>query len=159
MTQRQAAPQGSAPVLKVTDWSQEGILLMVSKRKGWEFGEWLDLTLSNKRIMGRTLAEAVGVHDSAVSRWRAGAGVPSMETLALIAEFLDVDPLRLAVTAGQVPQRVAGVDPLPLPEPTAQRESVKRQIARIKGVTDASRRKLLATYEEIMTEEAQGEEG
>lgn len=128
---------------------------MAGRKQGKEFGEWLDITMSNQRMMGRTLAEAVGVHDSAVSRWRAGNGAPSMEVLAKMAEVFRVDPLRLAVTAGQIPGNVAGVDPLPMPTPTAQRESARLQIARIKGVTQATRRKLLAAYEEIIM---QGEE-
>lgn len=78
-----------------------------------------------------------------------------MEVLAKMAEVFRVDPLRLAVTAGQIPGNVAGVDPLPMPTPTAQRESARLQIARIKGVTQATRRKLLAAYEEIIM---QGEE-
>ncbi len=122
-------------------------------RKRENFGEWLDITMSNKKIMGRTLAEEVGVHDSAVSRWRAGNGVPSVETLARIAEALDADPLRLAVTAGVIPREVAGVDPLPVPEPTAQRESVKHQLAHIKGLTNRERAHLVNKYEEMIMEE------
>jgi transcriptional regulator with XRE-family HTH domain len=119
------------------------------KRKGNNgFGEWLDVTLSNKGIRGRTLAEAIGVHDSAVSRWRSGVGGPTAESIEPMAELLGVDALRLSVTAGLVPAAVAGVEPLPVPEPTAQRESVKRQIARIRGITDKERRLLLQTYED-----------
>jgi transcriptional regulator with XRE-family HTH domain len=125
----------------------------MDRRARNKFGEWLDVTMSNKRMMGRTLAEAAGVHDSAVSRWRSGAGVPGAETLARIAEALGVDPLRLAVTAGQIPEKVAGVAPLPTPEPTAQRESVRRQIASIKGLTERSRGKLLRAYDETIAEE------
>lgn len=113
-----------------------------------DFSEWLDTTMSNKNIMGRTLAEAVGVHDSAVSRWRAGTGVPTMEVIEPMATLLDVDALRLAVTAGLVSSSVAGVDPLPMPEPTARRESVKRQLARLRGVTETERRLLLQAYED-----------
>jgi|SRR5882757_1829703 len=126
---------------------------MASRRSGIQFGEWLDITMSNRRMMGRTLAEAIGVHDSAVSRWRAGAGAPSMDVLARMAEVFDVDPLRLAVTAGQVPQKIAGVSPLAPPEPTAQRESVRRQLSHLKGVTDSTRRKLLSAYEEMIIHE------
>lgn len=133
---------------------------MTGRKHERQFGEWLDITMSNQKMMGRTLAEAVGVHDSAVSRWRAGNGVPSMDTVAKMAEVFSVDPLRLAVTSGHVPPKIAGVDPLDVPTPTAQRESVRRQLSRIKGVTDASRRKLLSAYEEIIaTEEATEGEG
>src|SRR4051812_11694260 len=92
------------------------------------FGEWLDITLSNQGVQGRTLAEAIGVHDSAVSRWRSGTGAPSAESIEPMAELLGVDALRLSVTAGLVSEKVAGVEPLPMPEPTAQRQSVKRQL-------------------------------
>jgi transcriptional regulator with XRE-family HTH domain len=117
--------------------------------KGSTFGAWLDATLSNKRIMSRTLAESVGVHDSAVSRWRAGAGLPTAEAVQGIARVLDVDPLRLMVTAGLVPERVAGVKPLPAPEPTARRERVRKQLGKVKGLTDKERSALLEAYEDI----------
>lgn len=121
---------------------------MSARKSKNQFGEWLDITLSNLGIMGRTLAEAAGVHDSAVSRWRSGVGGPTAESIEPMAELLGVDALRLSVTAGLVPANVAGVEPLPMPEPTAQRESVKRQLARIRGVTDQERRLLLQTYED-----------
>lgn len=124
----------------------------MARQKGKLFGEWLDITLSNRGIMGRALADAVGVHDSAVSRWRAGQGVPSIEALERIAEFLSVDPLRLSVTAGQIPPKVAGVEPFEIPEPTARREAVKRQLSRIRGVTEAERRLLLRAYEDATQE-------
>lgn len=128
--------------------------MAASRKKRKEFGEWLDITLSNRRIMSRALAGDLGVHDSAVSRWRAGAGVPAMDTTFRLAEILDVDPMRLAVTAGHVPEEVAGVEPLPMPEPTERHESVRRQIGRIRGVTDQTRRKILAAYEEDIHTEA-----
>lgn len=125
-------------------------------RKGNKtFGEWLDITLSNKNIMGRTVAEAAGVHDSAVSRWRTGSGAPSMESIEPMASLLGVDALRLSVTAGLVSPQVAGVEPLPIPEPTAQRESVKRQLARLRGVTDKERNLLLQAYEDARNETEQ----
>lgn len=130
---------------------------MPMRRKGNAFGEWLDVTMSNKRIMGRTLAEAAGVHDSAVSRWRVGKGVPTMESLEGIATLLEVDTLRLAVTAGLVSEKVAGVEPLPTPEPTERRESVKRQLARLRGVTELERKMLLSAYEEATAQEGVGE--
>lgn len=114
-----------------------------------DFAEWLDVTMSNKGIMGRTLAEAAGVHDSAVSRWRSGTAVPSMDSLERMADLLGVDPLRLAVTAGVITAAVAGVDPLSMPEATARRESVRRQLANIRGISEAERRLLLQTYEDF----------
>lgn len=124
----------------------------MASRKSIDFGVWLDVMLSNRGITGRTLAEKAGVHDSAVSRWRSGSGKPSVEALAAIAEVLGVDPLRLAVTAGRVPEKVAGVPPLPAPEPTARRESVRDQLARIKGLTANDKQTLMETYEELTRE-------
>jgi transcriptional regulator with XRE-family HTH domain len=122
-------------------------------RKAKVFGEWLDITLSNQGIMGRTLAEKVGVHDSAVSRWRAGNGVPNMDTCERIAEALGVDALRLAVTAGLLSQKVANALPFDVPMPTERRESVRRQLKRIRGVTDETRNRLLQVYEDTILED------
>lgn len=116
-------------------------------RTGEDFSEWLDVTMSNKGVLGRTLAEATGVHDSAVSRWRSGTATPSMDSIERMAILLDVDPLRLAVTAGLLSAKVAGVEPLPMPEATARRESVRRQLSNIRGVTEHERHLLLQAYE------------
>lgn len=126
---------------------------MPSRRGRTEaFGEWLDVTMSNKGIMGRMLAEATGVHDSAVSRWRSGMAVPSMDSIERMAPLLGVEALRLAVTAGVISASVAGVEPLPMPEATARRESVRRQLANIRGVTEKERRLLMQTYEDNRSE-------
>lgn len=116
------------------------------------FGRWLDLTMSNRSIKGRALARALKVNESAVSRWRAGKGVPSMDSCLRLGKFLDVEPIRLAATAGLIDGELAGVDPLPLPEPTAYRKAVKEQILAIKGLTQRERQKLLDTYDELRTE-------
>lgn len=113
-----------------------------------DFGAWLDVTLSNSGMRGRELAEKIGVHESAVSRWRGGVGIPSVEILTKIAEELNLEALRLVVTASLIPAEVAGVQPYPMPEPTAQRESIRRQIGRITGVDDEIRQRLLDVYEE-----------
>lgn len=113
------------------------------------FGRWLDLTMANNKIKGRSLARAVKVHESAVSRWRAGSGVPSMDSCLRLAKYLDVQPLRLAVTAGLMDEDMAGMPPLPMPEPTAYREAVKEQIRAIKGLTARERRKLVDAYDEM----------
>lgn len=113
------------------------------------FGRWLDLSMSNRGIKGRTLARALKVHESAVSRWRAGNGVPSMDSCLRLGKYLDVEPIRLAVTAGLMDGDLAGVEPLPMPEPTAQRKAIKDQLARIRGLTSAERQKLIDTYDEL----------
>lgn len=113
------------------------------------FGRWLDLTMANREIKGRTLAKRLRVHDSAVSRWRGGQGVPALPSLQQLAQVLDVDAIRLAVTAGLLSGEQLGVKPLPLPEPTAQRNAVKDQLSRIRGLTTRERQRLLQVYDEM----------
>lgn len=116
------------------------------------FGHWLDATLTDRGIKGHDLAVAVGVDDSAVSRWRSGTGRPTMKTLMLVAKELDVDPLRLAATANLLDSEIAGLTPLPTPPRRLRREIVREQIQKIRGLTEFSRQKLLETYDEIENE-------
>lgn len=113
------------------------------------FGRWLDLTMANRNIKGRSLAKRVGVHDSAVSRWRSGQGVPALPALQLVAQALGVDPIRLAVTAGLLDQSLVGVPPLPMPEPTAQRGLVKDQLSKIRGLLPEERQALINFYDSL----------
>lgn len=113
------------------------------------FSSWLDVTLENQHVSGHAVAEAVGVHDSAVSRWRNGTTVPSLDVMGKLAELLHLEPLRLAVTAGQIPSKVAGVSPYPTPVPTARWESVRAQIGAMHGLTQQQRAKLVQTYNEM----------
>lgn len=109
--------------------------------------------MTNRRIKGRDLARAIGVHDSAVSRWRSGQGTPSLDTVMKVAQYLDCDPLRLAVTAELMDGDTVGIEPLPIPPPIERRESVKRQIMQIKGLTENSRQRLLETYDSVVTDD------
>lgn len=113
------------------------------------FGRYLDLTMANRGIKGRSLARALRVHESAVSRWRAGNGVPSMDSCLRLGKYLDVEPIRLAVLAGLMDGELIGVEPLPMPEPTAQRRAVREQINKIRGLTKAEREKLISAYDEM----------
>lgn len=113
------------------------------------FGRWLDLTMGNRGIKGKDLAKHLKVHDSAVSRWRSGAGAPEMDTCLRLAKVLNVDPIRLAVTAGLMDGELVGLTPLPMPEPTARRQAVKRQIIQIRGLTAREQQKLLDTYDDL----------
>lgn len=113
------------------------------------FGRWLDLTMANRDIKGRTLARKLHVHDSAVSRWRSGRGLPSMDTLLKLAQALGVEPLRLAVTAGLMDGRMVGAQPLPLPEPTAQRQLVKEQLNNLRGLTAKEKQRLIEAYDNM----------
>ena len=112
------------------------------------FGRWLDLTMANRNIKGRTLAKRVNVHDSAVSRWRSGTGVPALPTLQLLAKALGVDAVRLAVTAGLLDESLVGQSPLPMPEPTAQRALVKEQLSKIRGLLPEERQALINYYDD-----------
>lgn len=113
------------------------------------FGLWLDLTMANRGIKGRALAKKLHVHDSAVSRWRSGQGTPAMDTLMRLAQTLGVDPIRLAVTAGLLDGQIVTATPLPLPAPTAQRQSVKEQLSKIRGITATEKQRLIQAYDEM----------
>lgn len=104
--------------------------------------------MANAQISGRQLAQQAGVNESVVSRWRSGQSMPGLDSCASLAEALGVEPLRLAVTAGVVDQRMAGVEPLPMPPATAMRERVRSQIAEIRGLTDKSRQALLEAFDD-----------
>lgn len=111
------------------------------------FGRWLDLTMGNRGITGRSLAKKLHVHDSAVSRWRSGLGTPALDTCMRLAKLLNVDPIRLAVTGGLMDGWIVNAKPLPMPEPTAQRSAVKAQLSKIRGLTAAERQRLIDTYD------------
>lgn len=117
------------------------------------FGQWLDTTMANEGLSGRSVAQQVDVNDSVVSRWRNGTAVPTMENLERLATVLNVDPLRLAVTAGLVSEAMAGVAPYLMPEPTALRRRVIEEISAIRGLTDGTRKALIKAFDERVAEE------
>lgn len=112
-----------------------------------QFGYWLDVSMANANMTGQELAERIGVHSSAVSRWRAGKSAPAMEALGKLAEVFNVEPLRLAVTAGLVSSKVAGVPPVDMPEPLARREKAREYLANNPYLTDDERREALEWYD------------
>jgi transcriptional regulator with XRE-family HTH domain len=114
---------------------------------------WLDRTMYNLKIKGSDLARQIRVHESQISRWRSGHGVPSMKACMRLAQVLGIDPLRLAATAGHLDGEVGGIKPLPVPEATRQREHIREQIAMIKGLTEKSRSRLIEVYEEEIGKE------
>lgn len=117
------------------------------------FAQWLNLTMENNGMRAVDLAKKLKVTDSAVSRWRAGSGVPSMDACLRIARVFHVDdPMRLAVTAGLVDGDLIGIKPLALPEPTARRKRIKEQLGKIKGLTAKERQHLLNAYDERIEE-------
>lgn len=107
------------------------------------FGQWLDVTLNDRGIKGIELASQLGVHDSAVSRWRSGVGRPTMASVIRLAKILEVDPLQLAATAGLLDGDAMGIPALPPPPIDARRERVREQIQAIKGLTEYSKQRLL----------------
>lgn len=120
-------------------------------KRGATFGEWLEITLDNKGVTGRELGELIGVHEATVSRWRTGKALPGIDDLGRLADILGLDKQRLVVTADHpAAQLLDGVQPYPMPTPTAQRESIRRQIANIKGLSEIGRVKLLDTYDSIV---------
>lgn len=122
---------------------------MISRRKIEDFSRWLDTSMSNNGHTGRDIAKYMGVHDSAVSRWRSGRGVPNMDQIGKIAELFKVEPLRLAVLAGAIDSKIAQVEPLEMPQPTAARESVKAKIASLPGLTKDEVQALIERYDEL----------
>jgi transcriptional regulator with XRE-family HTH domain len=111
------------------------------------FAQWLDITMSNHHLKGKELARELGVHDSAVSRWRNGSSVPTMDALMRLAKLLDEDPIRMAVTAGLMDGEMVDADPLPLPPPEARRKHVREQIKAIRGLDKKEMDRLLETYD------------
>ena len=118
-------------------------------RQGREyFAEWLNRTLVERSIAGGEVARALGVNDSAISRWRNGKASPGLDSVMALADFLEVDHVALAVTAGLMDGGKVGVKPLPLPEDTKTRLLIKEQIMNIKGLTKEERTALVLAYEE-----------
>lgn len=116
------------------------------------FATWLDRTLTERGIAGGEVARALGVNDSAVSRWRNGKAVPGLESVTKLAEFLEVNPVGLVVTAGLMKPEVAGVEPLPLPDDTKTRSMVKSQIMAIRGLTTEEKESLMEAYDKVISE-------
>lgn len=122
---------------------------MAPRKVNTGFDLWLDRMVCNHKLTGREVAEKIGAHDSAVSRWRSGKGRPNQEAVTALADLFNVDRLRLAVRAGLVSEAVAGVPPAEMPEPEAAREAVRNSIRSIAGLTALERQALLEKYDEL----------
>lgn len=112
------------------------------------FAEWLSRTLVERDIAGGEVARALGVNDSAISRWRNGRATPGLDSVMKLARFLEVNPIQLAVTAGLMSEKEAGVVRLTLPEETRVISLAEEQIMKIRGLTDDDRKALLVTLRE-----------
>lgn len=114
------------------------------------FGHWLNLTMENRSIRGRDLARKIKVTESAVSAWRSGRSTPNMDACIRLGKALDLDPLRVAVTAGRIDGSAVGVKALPMPEPTVRRVRIKAELAKIRGLTNRERQHLIDTYDNYL---------
>lgn len=112
------------------------------------FAEWFSRTLAERDIAGGEVARALGVNDSAISRWRNGKATPGLESVMALAEFLNVNPIALAVTAGLMEERQVGVERLPLPEQSRALALAEDQIMKIRGLDDMTRKALVETLRE-----------
>ena len=113
------------------------------------FSEWLDRTLVQRGISGGEVAKALGVNDSAVSRWRRGKASPGLDSVMRLAEFLEVQPVRLAVTAGLMKQEAVGVPPFSMPtEDTSSMRRAKDHIMKTPGLSKGDREALLNALKE-----------
>lgn len=114
------------------------------------FAEWLSRTLAEREIAGGEVARALGVNDSVISRWKNGKTSPSLDSVMQLADYLKINPpVALAVTAGLMSEKQAGVTRLPLPEDTKRRSLIKGQIENIRGLTSDEKAKLMDVYEEM----------
>lgn len=107
------------------------------------FADWLTRTLAERDIAGGEVARALGVNDSAVSRWKNGKASPGLDSVMRLAEFLDVNPIALAVTAGLMEESKVGVPRLPPPRETRMLSYIENQIKKIRGLDDETRRALI----------------
>lgn len=109
------------------------------------FAEWLTRTLAERDTAGGEVARALGVNDSAISRWKNGKASPGLDSIMRLADFLDVNPVALAVTAGLMEEGAVGVPKLPLPKETRMLGYVEDQILKIRGLDDETRKALIDT--------------
>jgi transcriptional regulator with XRE-family HTH domain len=123
----------------------------VARRDREYFAEWLSRTLAEREIAGGEVAKALGVNDSAISRWKNGKASPGLDSVMSLAEYLSVDPIALAVTAGLMDERKVGVQRLELPKETRMLGYIEEQIMKIRGLDDETRKALISTARERFT--------
>lgn len=118
------------------------------------FSRWLDITMDNEGLTGAELARRSNLDEGSISRWRHGRGRPGLESCERLADALDVDPRRLAVTAGLLTERMAGAPPLPIPPATALVARVRHKLEELPGVTSASVEEMLKVFEQGLIEDS-----
>jgi transcriptional regulator with XRE-family HTH domain len=109
------------------------------------FAEWLTRTLAERDIAGGEVAAALSVNDSAISRWKNAKASPGLESVMKLADFLEVEPVALAVTAGLMEEGQVGVSKLELPREARMLGYVEDQIMKIRGLDDDTRKALINT--------------
>jgi transcriptional regulator with XRE-family HTH domain len=119
-----------------------------------DFGQWLDVEIRNRGIKACDMAKTLHVHDSVISRWRNGTCTPQASTIWPLASYLDVDPLRLAVTAGLVDRETARVPPYEVPMDHHTIARVREALEGIRGLTKKERKHLLSVYVELQKEKS-----
>ena len=112
------------------------------------FAEWLSRTLAERDIAGGEVARALGVNDSAISRWKNGKATPGLDSVMKLAEFLDVNPIALAVTVGLMEEEKVGVPRLELPKETRMLGYIEEQINKIRGLDNETRSALIRAARE-----------
>jgi transcriptional regulator with XRE-family HTH domain len=116
-------------------------------RKPWNregFFGWLDrrITQVNPSIPDmQTLAALSGVSHSALSNWRKGKYRPSLDSLSMLAEPLQVAKETVWAEAGIVPE---------LEAPTTAEERWGEMMIRSSSLSDAAKERLLALHREDM---------
>lgn len=119
----------------------------------------IDVTMSNRDITGRQVAQELGVTDATVSRWRSGRVLPDPHSVAQIAHVLGLDPQRAIVTAHPDFEDVLGVDPLPVPErkELGVRE-LETRLREIEGLSTDSRRQIVDFYRQYRESHNDGDD-
>jgi transcriptional regulator with XRE-family HTH domain len=78
-------------------------------------GEALEMALAAKRLTQAALAEHLGVNPATVNHWIKGRRKLTIEDVARIAVFLEVDPAVIAFPPMQKPRTSTRTKPLPKP--------------------------------------------
>ncbi|OII61234.1 hypothetical protein BJP40_06830 [Streptomyces sp. CC53] len=72
-----------------------------------DFAEWLDKRMKARGYTPRDLAEASGIGDFNISRWRNGKSPAHPKFWHALAEALDVEPLEIAIRCGALTEEEA----------------------------------------------------
>lgn len=102
-----------------------------------DFALWLRVTLRERSLKPKRLADKMGVSAAAVTNWTKGKQAPAMEQLQAMAQVLDLpkeDFVPLCVLAGRLREEDTGVTPLAVPRGrAADMERIEQQIPHLTG--------------------------